>query len=336
MPGALSASAADPRRVVHLACSRGGHLDLLLRLEGVLADRRLVWVTQESGRVADIRRAGGRVHVLGEYHGSLRGIAGVVWRSIGVLLRERPRFVITSGSGIVVPFCLLARLTGAKVVFIETSARVRGASRSGRVLSRIANRVIVQWDEMRAVYPGAAVAQSSVLLGIAPQVSGDGAGTFLAVGTHSQPFDRIVELVDRAAGEGVLPQPVLAQVGVSTVAMRHGEAHGIITPEEMGDAVRRSRYIVTHAGTGTISTALRAGRRPLVLARTAAHGEHFDDHQQQIVDKLAELGLVVPLGDRITAADLEAADAPLPRPEDLPQHPSLADRMREALADLDG
>jgi UDP-N-acetylglucosamine--N-acetylmuramyl-(pentapeptide) pyrophosphoryl-undecaprenol N-acetylglucosamine transferase len=320
---------------VHLACSRGGHLDLLLRLQDTLSDRRIVWVTQQSGRVEDIRRAGGRAHVLGEYHGSLiRGVAPVLWRSLGLVLRERPRLVITSGSGIVVPFCLLARLMGAKVVFIETSARVRGASRSGRVLSRIANRVIVQWDEMREVYRGAVAAQSSALLGTAPQLAEGGDGVFVAVGTHSQPFDRLIEAVDRAAGEGVLPQPVRAQVGVSTYRMRHGEAHDFMTPEEMGEAVRAARFIVTHGGTGTISTALRAGRRPLVLARKAAHGEHFDDHQQQIVDKLASLDLVVPLDDRITLDDLAAAEAPLPRPEELPQRPSLADCLRRAVDEL--
>jgi UDP-N-acetylglucosamine transferase subunit ALG13 len=310
-------------------------MDLLLRLEHVLGDRRVVWVTQESARASAMRAEGLPVHILGEWTGSMiRGAGRLIWRSLGLVLRRRPRLVITSGSGIIVPFCVLARLAGAKIVFIETSARVTGPSRSGRVLARIAHRVIVQWEEMCAVYPGARPARSSALLGIATELASGGEGSFLAVGTHSQPFDRLVELVDRAAGAGVLPPPVRAQIGPSSYRMRHADARDIIPAAEMDAAFRSARFIVTHGGTGTISTALRAGRRPLVLARASGHSEHFDDHQHQIVDKLAALGLVVRLDGEITPATLAAAEEPLPGPEALPQLPGLEDRLREALAEL--
>jgi UDP-N-acetylglucosamine--N-acetylmuramyl-(pentapeptide) pyrophosphoryl-undecaprenol N-acetylglucosamine transferase len=74
----------------------------------------------------------------------------------------------------------------------------------------------------------------------------------------------------------------------------------------------------------------------LVLPRLHRHGEHYDDHQQQIVDKLASYDLVVQLGDRITADDLERAERPLSLPSELERLPLLvdllADRVRGALA----
>jgi len=76
--------------------------------------------------------------------------------------------------------------------------------------------------------------------------------------------------------------------------------------------MENAEYVVCHAGSGLISAALRAGRRPLVLPRLARHGEHFDDHQTQIVAKLERLGLVVAISDRITAEHLAAARLPLP------------------------
>ena len=86
--------------VVHFACSRGGHMDLLLRLEHVLGDRRVVWVTQQSARAHAMRAEGLPVYILGEWTGSMvRGAAGLIWRSLGLVLRRRPRLVITSGSG---------------------------------------------------------------------------------------------------------------------------------------------------------------------------------------------------------------------------------------------
>lgn len=340
MKDSTSLQSSPNGAVVHLACSRGGHLDLLLRHQEAFDGCRVVWVTQRSARAERLRRDGAEVHVLGEWDRvavwsrALR----TIWRSLGLVLRQRPRVVVTSGSGIVVPFCLMARLSGARLVFVETSARVRGPSSSGRVLSRIAHQVVAQWSEMQSVYRDATIARTSVVEGLASTPSTEGNGTFVVVGTHSQPFDRLLEMVERAVESGILPEPVTAQVGPSSQRVRRAEVHDFMTPEEMGAAIFAARYVICHAGTGTISTALRAGRRPLVLGRLARHDEHFDDHQQQIVDKLAGLGLVVPLGAEITASDLAEAARPLVLPRELERLPwlvdCLRDRVRQALPEL--
>lgn len=321
------------RPVIHLACSRGGHFDLLLRHQGAFEGWRVVWVTQQSARAERLRLDGARVHVLGEWDRRrlLRTAAVTTWRSLGLVLRQRPRVVVTSGSGIVVAFCGMARLAGARVVFVETSARVRGASSSGKVLSRIAHDVIAQWDEMEDVYAGATIARTSVVEELATEPATKGTGTIVVVGTHSQPFDRLLRMVDDAVERGVLSEPITAQIGPSHYRMKHGDARELITPEEMATGITAARYVVCHSGTGTISTALRAGHRPLVLPRLNRHGEHFDDHQVQIVDKLASLDLVVPLSDEIRASDLERARRPLHLPPELQRLPLLVDCLRESV-----
>jgi UDP-N-acetylglucosamine--N-acetylmuramyl-(pentapeptide) pyrophosphoryl-undecaprenol N-acetylglucosamine transferase len=318
----------DP--VIHLACSRGGHLDVLLRHRGAFDGYRIVWVTQNSARADRLRLEGAEVNTVGEWHGPLSlAAARTVWRSFRLLVRERPRVIVTSGSGIVVPFCLMARLAGARIVFIETTARVNGPSSSGRVLSRLAEHVIAQWDEMRAVYRNATIARASILDGLRTEPPTEGTGTFVAVGTHSQPFDRLLRAVDRAAAAGILPAPVTAQVGPSTQRLRDANAVDLLTPQEIEDGVRRSRYVVCHAGSGMIATALRTGRRPLVMARLQRHGEHFDDHQQQIVNKLAAFDLVVPVGDKIMESDVARAERPLCLPAELARLPLLVDCVAE-------
>jgi len=306
---------------------------VLLRHREAVEGWREVWVVQESDRAERLRDTGAEVHILGEWHG-LRGLGGetvrAMWRSMGLVVRQRPRVVLTSGTGIVVAFCLMARLAGARLVFVETAARVRGASASGRVLSRAAHHVVAQWEDMRHVYPQATIARASVVEGLSSERS-DGRGTFVAVGTHSEPFDRLLRMVHRAAEAGVLPTPVIAQVGPSREPIEHAATRAMVSPQEMQAGIDGARYVVCHAGTGTIATALRAGRRPLVLGRLQRHGEHFDDHQQQIVDKLASLDLIVSLGDEITREDLERADRPLRMPEELKRLPLLVDCLREAL-----
>jgi UDP-N-acetylglucosamine transferase subunit ALG13 len=219
--------------------------------------------------------------------------------------------VVTTGAGITVPFCLFARLFGARVIFLETMARVTGPSASGRVLSRLARRTLVQWPEVVSVYPRSRLCNPALLDVVPADPPNTGQGTFVAVGTHDQPFDRLLRMVDTAASAGLLPQPILVQAGVSEYRSESFARADWLAPEEMEAEIRRAKFVVVHAGSGLVTTALRHGSRPLVLSRQAAFGEHFDDHQNQLTSKLADLGLVVKLGDEITAADLRDAQQPL-------------------------
>jgi UDP-N-acetylglucosamine transferase subunit ALG13 len=298
---------------VHLVASGGGHLELLNAVRGAFAGCRRVWVV-DAPRADRLRHQGERVHALPQYdRHPLRGkLLQNAALSLALVLRERPKLVISSGAGGTVPFSCFARLLGAKLVFIETMARVTAPSASGRVLSRLASDVLVQWPEAVGAYPGARLCRPALLEAVRPGEPSPGRGTFVAVGTHTQPFDRLLRLVDRAAADGLLPRPIVAQVGASSYRPRSCRARVRMSPDEVELAMHRSRYVICHAGSGLVSAALRAGRRPLVLPRLFVHGEHFNDHQEELAEKLGGLGAVVRLFDRIRQAELDQAGAPLP------------------------
>jgi UDP-N-acetylglucosamine transferase subunit ALG13 len=98
--------------------------------------------------------------------------------------------------------------------------------------------------------------------------------------------------------------------------------------------VRSAAVVVCHGGAGIISSALAAGRRPIVVPRRASLGEHVDDHQYQLTRKLADWGLAVVVEDRLTVADVEAARAPLRVPSELTERPTAAEVLRSGLRDL--
>lgn len=50
--------------------------------------------------------------------------------------------------------------------------------------------------------------------------------------------------------------------------------------------------VICHAGVGCIVTALSLGRRPVVIPRRAARGEHVDDHQFQIAEEMDSAGMI--------------------------------------------
>src|SRR5215210_4305165 len=208
--------------VTVLAGSPGGHLDLLVAVGPALEESPRVWVTSPGPQADDLERRGERVERLPEYGRSPVRVLPNLRRAVAILRRVRPAVVVASGASLVVPFCVLARLTGARIVFIETTARVGDASKSGRVIGRLASAVLVQWAETGARYRRAVLCRPALWEQIHRGEAG-GEGTFVAVGTRHEPFDRLLRIVDDAVADGLLPGPVIAQSGHSRYVPRHYE-----------------------------------------------------------------------------------------------------------------
>ncbi len=80
------------------------------------------------------------------------------WQAFVALVRVRPRAIISTGPGPAVPASVLAKLLGARVIYIETGSRVFALSTSGKILYRLADLFFVQWPELLERYPRAVYA----------------------------------------------------------------------------------------------------------------------------------------------------------------------------------
>ncbi len=65
----------------------------------------------------------------------------------------------------------------------------------------------------------------------------------------------------------------------------------ILPYDRMLDETRRAAVVITHAGVGSVLTALQAGRLPVVVPRRAVEGEIADDHQLEVLDYLRSFGI---------------------------------------------
>lgn len=70
--------------------------------------------------------------------------------------KYRPKVIVSTGSNIAIPLCLIGKLFGSKFVFIETQAKVYSKTATGQAIGNIADVVLVQWPEMLDVYRGKA------------------------------------------------------------------------------------------------------------------------------------------------------------------------------------
>jgi UDP-N-acetylglucosamine transferase subunit ALG13 len=99
---------------------------------------------------------------------------------------------------------------------------------------------------------------------------------FVTVGTQMH-FDRLIKAVDEWAGSA--HEDVFAQTGPSHYTPSHIETRPFTTPQEFRERARTARFIIGHAGMGSILTALEFGKRIIVMPRRSDLAEHRNDHQ---------------------------------------------------------
>lgn len=110
---------------------------------------------------------------------------------------------------------------------------------------------------------------------------------FATCGSSHFPFERMMT--------------ALAELPASDLHVQHGPA---IPPPcawarrympfgEVGEQMDLADLVVTHAGVGSILSAVRAGHRPIVFPRLKRYGECVDDHQAELAEVLQERHTVV-------------------------------------------
>jgi UDP-N-acetylglucosamine transferase subunit ALG13 len=194
----------------------------------------------------------------------------------GILGRERPDCVISTGAAISVPALWWARRLGIPGAFIEVVDRVSTPSMSGRLVRPVA-AVGVHWQQQQVHQPGAKLLGplwGAATIPMAP--SGQGEGIFVTVGTHHQPFDRLVHAAAALARSG---HSVTLQRGTSTAAAPGCVVQDFMPPDAWRDAAEGAAVVVTHAGPASIQAVVRSGKVPIVVPRRPLWREHVDRHQ---------------------------------------------------------
>jgi UDP-N-acetylglucosamine transferase subunit ALG13 len=146
---------------------------------------------------------------------------------------------------------------------------------------------------------------------------------FVTVGTHHQPFERLLDALD------ALDDELVVQYGPGRPpAARRAEA--FMPFDEMLACFREADKVITHAGVGSIICARREGHVPIVVPRRHELGEHVDDHQAELSRALSERGGVIAVWDVSRLAEAVAA-APSRSPVSAAAEPELCPSVRDAL-----
>lgn len=139
------------------AASSGGHYEQLMMLKPLMERYDSFVLTERTQYQA--KDKGTRTYYVPQINRKERMVLlkliGNGFRCLGIFLKERPDVIICTGVLAMLPMCLLMKLFGRKLIYIESFAKVTSATESGQLLYRFADRCYVQWDSMKRSYPNA-------------------------------------------------------------------------------------------------------------------------------------------------------------------------------------
>jgi beta-1,4-N-acetylglucosaminyltransferase len=103
----------------------------------------------------------------------------------------------------------------------------------------------------------------------------------VTVGT--QYFDELIDEIDRLAERGLLPQPILAQVGLSKRKPRNVKY--VTFDKNLLETAKKADLIITHAGTGSLCEFIALGK-PFIAV---VNDTKADNHQLEFLEQLSSL-----------------------------------------------
>ena len=142
-----------------LVCSHGGHLAEMLHLKEAFEGHETFFITYDSARTRELERK----YLLRNIGNNPFLMAYTFLLTFSILLRERPRVIVSTGSEIAIPAFYLARILGIKTIFIESWTRVVQPTGTGRIVYPVSDVFLVQWERLltkygkKAKYEGAIV-----------------------------------------------------------------------------------------------------------------------------------------------------------------------------------
>lgn len=148
------------KKKIAFIASSGGHLTELLQLRSIFNNYNSYLITEKDKSTSSLTINEAKVlyfpttrkNNLYEY---LKGNIYSFLLSIKYFISIRPDIIISTGAGISVYMCYLAKMCNKKIIFIETYAAIKGKSGAGKLIYPISDRFYVQWESMKKFYPKA-------------------------------------------------------------------------------------------------------------------------------------------------------------------------------------
>lgn len=141
------------KRKIMAVASEGGHWIQLMRLRPAFEGAEVVYVSTNPA----LAKAFGLTNFRLLPDANLNEKLKLVWvliKALVLVIRERPTHVITTGAAPGFAVMLCGKVTGAKVIWVDSIANAEELSSAGRKAGKVADHWLTQWEHLTDKYPG--------------------------------------------------------------------------------------------------------------------------------------------------------------------------------------
>lgn len=116
----------------------------------------------------------------------------------------------------------------------------------------------------------------------------------VTIGSMSErKFTRLFKIIDELCAEGFLNgRDITAQVGFDQYHSEYYQCFDMVSDEQFKQFIDQSDLIISHAGTGTVTSCIKKGKKVIIFPRLEKYQEHYDDHQMDLTTLFVTQGYV--------------------------------------------
>lgn len=155
--GSSESDMKKTKKKICFAASSGGHYEQLMMLKPlmdkydsfILTEKTLYDSAEKNEKTYYLKQVNRR-----EFLFIIRMLENL-FLSLGIFAKEKPDIVICTGVLAMIPMCIIAKLCGKKLIYIESFAKVTSATETGKLMYYVADQFYVQWEPMLKIFPKA-------------------------------------------------------------------------------------------------------------------------------------------------------------------------------------
>lgn len=118
----------------------------------------------------------------------------------------------------------------------------------------------------------------------------------VTVGTEKFPFNRLMHWLEQLLQAGLIREEVVVQYGTCTYVPSGTKVYRLLNERDFRSLIREARVVVAHCGEGTVLLLDDLSAPYILTPRSKRYGEHVDDHQIELAQALADLGVPIAWG----------------------------------------
>lgn len=145
----------EKKPLIFLVASSGGHFEQILMLKPLSDSFSLVFITEKVPYDLNLKDALFTQQLNRKDGLLLLKFLKAMFYAFKITSDKKPEAIISTGALSSLPFLIVGKMMKKKIIFIESYAKSNTPTLTGKIVYKFADLFIVQWEEMKKVYPNA-------------------------------------------------------------------------------------------------------------------------------------------------------------------------------------